>query len=235
MILRSLTNERKTILNIYFVKEEKKVEIKRGMKITAIFQLTVDTIVNELQINWLIHPSQSIWWNGERYSHFHGNEREKKIHLKVSNYVSIPFNFRQWPSYQLYRSFCLITQNFHSRCVRAVCVYVCMYVWFIFTSFTRLKMGILSLVIKKVVFIIWCHDIYFLLLFYWSTTDMIDIWEFFDLFEWVIYTIFIAMFILLHAIWQWGPAILPYLLLLLFDMLTSDANKTFKWPPHKVK
>lgn len=63
-----------------------------------------------------------------------------------------------------------------SLCV--CCVRVCMYVWFIFISFTRLKMGILSLVIKK-----WCllFDVTTFIFFFFSIDQQL-IWLIFESF-----------------------------------------------------
>lgn len=103
-------------------------------------------------------------------------ERERDL---VLNYVSISFNFRQWPCYQLYRSFAHFVQSrkISVLIMFGVCVCVCFFLIYFRCIYTFLKGNFVTSIKKNgvFVFIIWCHDILF---FDWSKTDMVDSWEF---------------------------------------------------------
>lgn len=145
-----------------------------------------------------------IYTNCERYSHFQDRVREReKIYLKLSNYVSTPFNFRQWLCYQLYHSFDHFVQSRKIPVLVMFGVGVCVFLIYFCFIYTFLNGDFVAS--KNGVFCDYHLMSRHFFFFDWSTTDMVDIWEFSILSS---NTIYITMFILLHAIWLWGPAIL---------------------------
>lgn len=140
---------------------------------------------------------------------------ENEIYPKVSNYVNrIPFKFRQKPRLSIeHSSFRLITRNFRFR---SMCLCVCTFDLFSFHLHV-FKWGLYR----------WCLS--FDVTTFFSPVRLINDWyDWFessvDLSEWVVYTIFIAAFIISYM--QWSSSTL-------LNMVTSDANIALKWPHNR--